>query len=190
MSPILRAALFGGVSGHRSVSGLAALSLTSPAAVRSQPTRTLCGTWFKRALVFGALQEIVMDKLPFTPSRLAPAGLIARAAAGGLCGVVVMQAQAAQPARSDESVPADRSALIAGAAAGTAAALATSVLGSRWRRWAAAKAGGDLPGAMAEDLWALGLAAAGTQLNRSARNRSARNRSARNQSGAQPLQQP
>ena len=167
MNPILRAALFGAISGHRSVTGLAALSVTTSTSIEAQPTRTLCGTWFKRALVFGALQEIVMDKLPFTPSRLAPPGLIARAAAGGLTGVVVVQASEQSSEQSNAQPTPDRRSLVAGAAAGTAAALATSVLGSRWRAWASAKVGTDYPGALAEDLWAIGLAAAGTRANRS-----------------------
>jgi uncharacterized membrane protein len=48
------------------------------------------------AIVFTvlALLEIVNDKRPSTPSRLKPAGLIARIVTGGLCGACLASAEA------------------------------------------------------------------------------------------------
>jgi uncharacterized membrane protein len=45
--------------------------------------------WAVALLTLGALGEYVADKLPNTPSRTAPVGLIARVITGGLCGACV-----------------------------------------------------------------------------------------------------
>jgi uncharacterized membrane protein len=45
-----------------------------------------------------ALAELVADKLPNTPSRTAPPGLIARILLGGLCGASIWAAGAQSPA--------------------------------------------------------------------------------------------
>ena len=42
----------------------------------------------------GALGELVVDKLPKTPPRIAPPGLLARFILGGLCGVALALASA------------------------------------------------------------------------------------------------
>lgn len=43
-------------------------------------------TWAVALFTLGALGEYVADKLPNTPSRTAPVGLIARVVTGGICG--------------------------------------------------------------------------------------------------------
>src|SRR5579862_8789575 len=43
----------------------------------------------------GAIGELVADKLPNTPARTAPVGLIARIITGGLCGACIYAAGAA-----------------------------------------------------------------------------------------------
>jgi uncharacterized membrane protein len=51
------------------------------------------------AIVFtlGAIGELIADKLPKTPARTAPVGLIARIIMGGLCGACLYAAGAASP---------------------------------------------------------------------------------------------
>ena len=44
-----------------------------------------------------AILELVADKLPKTPARTAPVGLIARVITGGLCGACLYAAGAASP---------------------------------------------------------------------------------------------
>lgn len=45
----------------------------------------------------GAIGELIADKLPNTPARTAPVGLIARIIMGGLCGACIYAAGAATP---------------------------------------------------------------------------------------------
>lgn len=45
----------------------------------------------------GAIGELIADKLPNTPARTAPVGLIARLITGGLCGACIYAAGAATP---------------------------------------------------------------------------------------------
>lgn len=45
----------------------------------------------------GAIGELIADKLPNTPARTAPVGLIARIITGGLCGACLYAAGAATP---------------------------------------------------------------------------------------------
>jgi uncharacterized membrane protein len=75
------ALLLGAATGLRSSSGIAAVIIASdaaalPSALRGRPARTLAS--------FGALGELVLDKLPATTSRLNPGPLAARFALGGL----------------------------------------------------------------------------------------------------------
>jgi uncharacterized membrane protein len=89
----------------------------------------------RRQTVLMAAGEIAVDKLPITPSRLEPPGLIGRLASGAFAGVVV----------------AGRT----GAAVGALAALTGSYAGARVR--------GLRPGfstALAEDAVAVGIALA------------------------------
>lgn len=72
----IKAAGIGAVAGLR--------SMTAPAV-----TLAAGGSAFRGAGALLALGEWIADKLPFTPSRLSPPGLIARAISGGWCGGTV-----------------------------------------------------------------------------------------------------
>lgn len=95
--------------------------------------------------------ELVVDKLPQTPSRLTPPGLIGRFASGAFGGV-----QLARRGRAPV-----KSCVIA-AAVGAAGAAGGAYSGAAWRRW---MTGGTNPrpdwqGAVVEDAVALSLTAA------------------------------
>jgi uncharacterized membrane protein len=161
---LARAALIGAVTGSRSVTGLAALTLATPAAAATQPDRALGSVWAKALVTAGALGELVGDKLPAAPDRLSPRGLAGRVLLAALTGQVV--ARRAWPPRPGDPGPADPDLAgnLAGPAAATAAAVGTALaaawLGSHWRRVAARHFGRDWPGAVLEDAAALSLAAA------------------------------
>lgn len=141
---LLRSAALGLASGGRSTAGLAALALTAPPRPRvsrayAQPASFLQSDRASRAAVVAAAGELVADKLPRTPSRLAAPGLATRVLAGTLCGVVV-----AQRSRLPAAVP---------GAVGGGCALLGSLLGARVRGRAPSSAT-----AVAEDVVSLGLA--------------------------------
>jgi uncharacterized membrane protein len=92
--------------------------------LRRTPLRFLRSAASANTLAALAAGELVGDKLPFTPSRLAPAGLTARFASGALCGAALMGAHRNR----------DRNALLAGAAVGAAAAIAGAFAGYHLRR--------------------------------------------------------
>ena len=66
-----------------------------------------------------ALSELVMDKLPSTPSRLRPAGLIGRGVSGALCGACVAGAATQS--------------MLLGAVLGVAGAIAGAFAGNKTR---------------------------------------------------------
>jgi uncharacterized membrane protein len=77
--------VLGAVSGMRSMLGLALLAwLGGP------DLGWLSKLWVRLLLLLAAAGEIVGDKLPTTPSRLAPAPFIARVVLGGVCGALLM----------------------------------------------------------------------------------------------------
>jgi uncharacterized membrane protein len=90
--------------------------------------------------------ELVVDKLPKTPSRLEPAGLGGRFASGAVGSVILARGAGA-------SAPQTIVAVLAGVL-GTAAG---AYGGAAWRRWAS-QSRPDWQGAVAEDAVALGLA--------------------------------
>jgi uncharacterized membrane protein len=154
---LARAALIGAATGSRSFTGMAALALTAPAAAVTQPDRTLGQGWVKALVASGALGELVADKLPATPDRLAPRGLAGRVLIAALTGQIV--ARRPWPARSGDQGPADPGTAAASASAvAVGTALAAAWLGSRWRRVAAPRFGRDWPGAVLEDAAAQSLA--------------------------------
>jgi uncharacterized membrane protein len=113
--------------------------------VRGGETVFVCGSeGFAEAAtdLLLAAGELVADKLPTTPSRLAPPSLGGRLLFGGT--------SAAAVARRDGHDP------VLPALVGAASALGMSVLGARLRGVAAQRFGSDKPGAFVED----GLAAA------------------------------
>jgi uncharacterized membrane protein len=134
MNIVVRAALAGAAGGGRSTMPFAAL-------VASAPARG----WVRAAVAAAAAGEIVVDKLPSTPSRLRPAPLTARLVLGGVAGALL--------ARRYGSVP------VLPALTGVVAAGAASFAGARWRAFAAER-GFPFPGAIGEDGAALILAAA------------------------------
>ncbi|MFC0452233.1 hypothetical protein [Rhodococcus jostii] len=136
-SSTVRSAAIGVASGLRSSTGIAA-ALLSGAPGSAHRARLLGAT-----VIVGG--ELVADKHPNVPSRLAPPALAGRVVAGGW--------GAAALARRD---PADTaSALIIG----TVGALAGSYGGAWWRQWAGRRMP-DWQAALAEDAVALTMAAA------------------------------
>ncbi|GAB7045608.1 hypothetical protein [Catenuloplanes indicus] len=136
---LVRSFLLGVVSGGRSMTGLAAVALTS----RSGP---LVGPWTRALTTAGALGELAGDKLPNAPSRLTPPALTVRAATGAA-------AAAALAARSHGNP-------VWHALPAAAGALAGSVAGARWRAFADRRGWPPLAAALLEDAVVLGLAAA------------------------------
>jgi len=96
--------------------------------------------WIFTAL---ALAELVADKLPFTPARTKPVGLVARIITGGLCG-------AALCVTAGES-------LILGAILGAVGAVAGTFVGYELRHRLVTKRGvSDVVVALIEDAVAIG----------------------------------
>jgi uncharacterized membrane protein len=80
-----RAALAGIATGMRSTSAVAALILTEAPGLP-----TLVNGPVATALAeLGVTSELILDKLPSTPSRLEPPGLAGRAAFASIAGVVI-----------------------------------------------------------------------------------------------------
>lgn len=147
-----RAALLGAASGSRSTMGLAALAVTAQAGWLARPPVRL-------ACVVGAAIELVIDKLPITPSRLQARGLISRAVTGAASAAIV----ARRFDRSNNELQ-----LAVAAAIGAAAAMKSAFIGAGWRQLAARRFGSDRPGAVAEDLVAATVALAGVVPTRAA----------------------
>lgn len=147
---LLRAALAGAASGSRSQAVLAACVLTPPGSTRLD--RWLHRPSLRRSVLYGAAGELVGDKLPITPSRTDPPGLGARLALGAVTAGLIGTRRG------------ERAALPA--LVGLLAAAGTTFAGPPARAAAAARLGSDLPGALAEDVLALGLAAAATRSGR------------------------
>jgi len=131
----VRAVALGAAAGARSALGVAA-----PLAVRSSRVGTA-------ACLAGAGAEIVLDKLPQTPSRLLPPGPQIRTASGAVGGLLLAR-------RDGASLPVAALAGLAGAAAG----LAGTYAGAAWRKRSAADRP-DWQGAAVEDAAAVVLAA-------------------------------
>jgi uncharacterized membrane protein len=138
---LLRAAALGAASGSRSTAGVTAVALASH---RGDPGRLASGLGSTAGTVISgvsALGELVADKLPFVPSRLAAPALGGRVLLGGTAAVA--------EARRDGRDP------VLPALVGAAGAVGAAVLFSRLRGVAAQRFGSDKPGAFIED----GLAA-------------------------------
>ena len=170
---ITRSALAGLATGGRTFSGIAALTATVPPGTTAEPDATLARTGTQAALALLASGEVVADKLPFAPSRLEFPGIHGRIAFGAVCGVVIARRSAryAPPEPGAPVVPGAPMApgrpgpvppahLVACAAVGAGAAWAGSVLGHRFRGWAASRIGHDWIAAVLEDLAVAGLTSA------------------------------
>ncbi len=142
----LGSALLGAASGMRSTVGFAAVVTRGdkdglPAALRNRFSR--------QAADLAVAAELVLDKMPFTGSRLEPAGMAGRLVLGGAAAGL---AAARSPGR-----PVFSSVLVAAAAAALMAKLAHDL------RAVAAKKVPDAAVGVVEDLAALGIAAAGSR---------------------------
>jgi uncharacterized membrane protein len=153
---ISASALAGAATGARSLTALAALSLAAGPGAREQPDRILSRTGVKVTASLGALLEIVTDKLPVTPSRLQPPGLLPRIAGGAVCGVIISRRA---PGGSTATV------LTACALTGAGVAGASAWLGSQWRAFAAPRLGQDWIGALIEDAATVTLAAVAARVD-------------------------
>ena len=166
MNPLTAAVLAGTATGGRSFTGLAALALTAPDGSVRQPDRTLSGRWTRIALAVAAAGEIVGDKLPSTPSRLVPPVLAGRMLTAVACGAIIARRIPRSPDVGDPQaplpvpVPAAGTAAVLTVLAAPAAAVLSSVLGTRWRGLAARTFHTDLIGALIEDAATVAVAAA------------------------------
>jgi uncharacterized membrane protein len=88
--------------------------------------------------------ELINDKLPRTPSRLAPPGFISRIVASALCGL---------------AIGLSGNGMIIGLVAGIIGAVAGTLGGAKARSLLAKAFGRDLPAALLEDAAAVGIAA-------------------------------
>jgi uncharacterized membrane protein len=134
------ALLFGVTAGLRTMTGPALLALA-----QQQPGGgriwLLASPRTARVLTALALGELVFDKLPFVPNRIAPGSLAGRLLSGGMCGAAVVSENQA-----------------AGALLGIAGALVSSFAGYALRKSAVQASG--VPDALigfAEDGVAIGL---------------------------------
>lgn len=134
-----RAALAGAATGLRSTVGVGALVDTGSSGLggvlTTPPARVVAG--------LGVAGELVVDKLPITPSRLEPPGLLARVALAAVAGAVIARA-------------AERR--IAPAAVVAAATAVVSARVGHDLRGRASKHVPPLAAAVGEDVVAIGLA--------------------------------
>lgn len=143
---LLCAFLVGLVAGLRSMTAPAVTSWCARlgiVAVAGTPLAWMANTITVVVLSVFAVGELIADKLPSTPSRKAPAGLIARLITGALCGATLGAAGHALPA---------------GIVAGLVGSLAGTYGGAAVRARLAAAFHRDLPAALLEDAAALLIA--------------------------------
>jgi uncharacterized membrane protein len=90
---VARAGLLGLATGIRSMTPVALLSWTSSASEEaSSPVDSVLKSPVSRAVTTAAaLGEIVVDKLPITPSRTSPGPLLGRMVIGGVVGMILCQ---------------------------------------------------------------------------------------------------
>lgn len=166
---ITRSALAGLATGGRTFSAVAALTATVPPGTTAEPDATLAKTQTQAVLALLASGEVIADKLPFAPSRLQFPGIHGRVLFGAACGVIIARRSArytpadaepgaaVAPGRPGVPSPAH---VAACAAVGAGAAWTGSVLGHRFRGWAASRIGHDWIAALLEDAAVAGLTSA------------------------------
>lgn len=120
------------------------LGVASGLRTMAAPTTVFRGAPWHGLLVFGAIGELIVDKLPATPSRTRPVGLLARSVAAAF-------AAGAVAAREGDDAA-------TGAVIGVAGALASAFLGAAYRGAAARSGIPDLPVALLEDIVAYATA--------------------------------
>ena len=143
----INAFLVGITSGLRALTGLAAVSWAAHFGILP-----LDHTWLAflgyaftpYILTLMAIGELVNDKLPKTPSRLAPPGFVSRIVTSALCGLAI-------------GLSGNR--MITGLVAGILGTVAGTFGGAKVRSLLAKTFGRDLPAALLEDAVALGIAA-------------------------------
>jgi uncharacterized membrane protein len=136
--------LIGIVSGLRSMIGPAAVSWAARLGrldLSQTPLAFLGYAFTPWILTIFVLGELVVDKLPTTPSRKAPMGFGGRIATGGLSGAAIGAADGG---------------LLVGAIAGIIGAVIGTLGGSAFRARLAAAFGSDRPAALIEDAVAIG----------------------------------
>jgi uncharacterized membrane protein len=144
MNVLLRAAALGVATGGRSASGLAALAFTTRRSGGDGWVGRLGGRWGRGLTAAAALGEILADKSPLVPSRLSPPALVGRLAAGWVAGTALARR---------EGVGRVGPALVT-----AAGVVAGSVVGARWRAYAADRGWNPVGAALAEDVAVITLA--------------------------------
>ena len=147
MSVYVFALLIGVVAGSRTFTAPAAVSWAAHLGwlhLRGTPLGFLEASVTPYVLTLLAIGELIMDKLPTTPSRKAPGGFIARIISGSLCGAALGMAG---------------SGAVGGLLAGAAGAVVGTLGFYEFRaRLVKAVGGRDLPIALLEDMCAIGAA--------------------------------
>lgn len=148
MNELAPAAAIGAVAGLRTFTSPAALSRAAVAGlleIEGRPLAVFRSSRGSKALMALAIAELVGDKLPFMPSRLARPGLAGRLISGAICGAAISSSHG-------------RSAL-RGALAGSAASVGAALAGYHLRRTLVKNYNfSDRTVALAEDAIALGTA--------------------------------
>ena len=130
--------LVGVASGGRSLTGLAAIALTTHPTPAGRLLDRAASTRGRVLLTAGATAEIAGDKLPNIPSRLSRQGLTGRITTGALAGAALALRSGANPGL--------------GALCGGAGSIAGSYAGATWRRWAGTEKVTAFTAAITEDL--------------------------------------
>ena len=151
MSVYVFALLIGVVAGSRTFTAPAAVSWAAHLGwlhLRGTPLGFLQASVTPYVLTLLAIGELIMDKLPTTPSRKAPGGFIARIISGALCGAALGMAGSGAG-----------SGAVGGLLAGAAGAVVGTLGFYEFRaRLVKAVGGRDLPIALLEDMCAIGAA--------------------------------
>jgi uncharacterized membrane protein len=136
----LRVTLLGIVTGMRTFVPFALLTWLAP------PVGWLATIWARVVITLASGSELVLDKLPKTPSRLKPGGMVGRLICGGLMGWA-LTAQTRGP-------------VWLGIMLGVAGAICGAFAGNTFRGFMARKTGKpDLWFALTEDVLAVGIGA-------------------------------
>ncbi len=148
LSTALRATLLGAATGMRSMTGLAAIALTTRRGAHPAWVGRLGGRWGRGLTSLAAGGELLTDKSAELPSRLEPPVFGYRLALGAVSAAALAKREGAR--------------LVAPVVLAVAGAAGATYLGVRWRAFAQRR-GRATAGAVVEDLAAMGLAAAATR---------------------------
>ena len=152
MSVVVNAFLLGTSSGLRAFLGLTVVSWAAYLGYLPLNHTWLAFLGFAFApyiLALMAIGELVIDKLPNTPSRLTPRQFITRVVTGTLCGI---------------ALGLSTSQLIVGGLAGMVGSVVGTLGGAKGRACGAKLFGRDLPAALIEDVVGIGIAISGVVL--------------------------